>query len=114
MIGAFFVLLSEPSKFILCIIVFLAVQYVEEQFIYPHVVGSSVGLSPIWTLLAVLVGGKLFGMIGIFLSIPVTAVIFQLIKEKTNKRLNTIIEQSSEATDNESKSKTENSNTSTH
>lgn len=86
-IGAFFVLLAEPSKFILCIIVFLAVQYIEEQFIYPHVVGGSVGLSPIWTLLAVLVGGNAFGMLGIFFSIPITSVIFQLIKEKTSKKL---------------------------
>ncbi len=86
-VGAFFVLLADPSKFILCIVVFLAVQYVEEQFIYPHVVGGSVGLSPIWTLLAVLLGGKLFGVFGIFFSIPVTAVIFQIVKEKTNNKL---------------------------
>jgi predicted PurR-regulated permease PerM len=85
--GAFFVLLAEPSKFIISIVIFLAIQYVEEQFIYPHVVGGSVGLSPLWTLIAVLLGGELFGVFGIFFSIPITAVIFKLIKEKTNNTL---------------------------
>lgn len=85
--GSFFVLLAEPSKFILSIVVYLVVQYVEEQFIYPHVVGGSVGLAPLWTLVAVLIGGELFGALGIFFSIPITAVIFQLLKEKMNKKL---------------------------
>ncbi len=89
-VGAFFVLLAAPSKFILSIVVFLVVQYIEEQFIYPRVVGGSVGLSPIWTLLAVLVGGELFGVFGIFFSIPITAVVFKIVKERTNKKLKDI------------------------
>lgn len=55
-IGVFLVLLSEPEKVIICIVAYLVVQFVENQFIYPNVVGTSVGLSPMWTLIAVLLG----------------------------------------------------------
>lgn len=87
MIGAFLVLLTDPSKVLICIIVYLAVQFVESQFIYPHVVGTSVGLDPLWTLIAVLVGGNLLGLFGMIFFIPLTAVIFQLIREHTNRVL---------------------------
>lgn len=60
--GILFTLLAAPNKALLCLIVYQATQFVENQFIYPHVVGNSVGLSPFWTLLAVLLGGKLFGV----------------------------------------------------
>ena len=61
--------------------------FVENQFIYPHVVGSSVGLSPFWTLLAVLLGGKMFGVLGIIFFIPLMAVISQLLHENIEHRL---------------------------
>ena len=86
-IGALLTLLAEPEKTILCIIVYQAVQFVENQFIYPHVVGGSVGLAPVWTLVAALLGGQLFGLVGIIFFIPLTAVIYQLIGQGTNRRL---------------------------
>ena len=86
-IGALLTLLAQPEKTILCIIVYQAVQFVENQFIYPHVVGGSVGLAPIWTLVAALLGGQLFGLVGIIFFIPLTAVIYQLIGQGTNRRL---------------------------
>lgn len=86
-IGAFLILLSAPSKAILCIVVYMAVQFIENQFIYPHVVGTSVGLSPLWTLIAALVGGKLFGLPGIIFFIPLVAVLYSLVREDTNRRL---------------------------
>lgn len=86
-LGAFLVLLVDPSKFFLCIILYQAVQFVENQFIYPHVVGSSVGLSPLWTLVAVLIGGKLMGLFGMIFFIPLAAVLYELIKENTNRKL---------------------------
>lgn len=87
-IGAFLVLIAEPDKFILCIAVYLIVQYIENQFIYPHVVGSSVGLSAMWTLIAVLIGGSLFGVMGMIFFIPLMSVMLTLFKEITVKRLN--------------------------
>ena len=86
-VGAVLILITSPEKVILCIIVYLAVQFVENQFIYPHVVGSSVGLSPLWTLVAVLIGGNLFGLFGMIFFIPVTAVAITLVKEFANERL---------------------------
>ena len=86
-IGAFLTLLASPGQAIICVIVYLAVQFVENQFIYPHVVGSSVGLSALWTLLAALVGGKLFGIVGIVFFIPIVAVLYELVRQWTNTRL---------------------------
>ena len=63
------------------------VQFVENQLIYPHVVGTSVGLSPLWTLIAVLVGGKLLGLFGMIFFIPLTAVLVTLLKECTHYKL---------------------------
>lgn len=86
-IGAFFTLIVDPGKVLICVIAFLVVQFVETQFIYPHVVGSSVGLSALWTLVAALVGGKLFGLLGIIFFIPLTSVIYTLLRDETNKRI---------------------------
>ncbi len=86
-IGILFTLLAEPDKALLCLIVYQAAQFVENQFIYPHVVGNSVGLSPFWTLLAVMLGGKLFGVLGMIFFIPLMALISQLLHESIDRRL---------------------------
>ncbi len=85
-LGTFLVLITEPQKAVLCLIVYLVTQYIENQFIYPHVVGTSVGLSPLWTLVAVLIGGEMFGLFGMIFFIPLMAVIFQLLREYTTRR----------------------------
>lgn len=100
-IGAFLVLLADPGKVLVCIIVYLVVQFVENQFIYPHVVGTSVGLSALWTLVAVLVGGKLMGLLGMIFFIPLTAVLVTLLRERTEyvmarKNAVTVIKQTQE------------------
>ncbi len=86
-LGAFLILLINPMQALISIIIFCVVQFIETQFIYPHVVGNSVGLSPLLTLLAALVGGKFMGIFGIIFFIPLTAVLYTLIKEYVNKRL---------------------------
>ena len=86
-IGALLTLISNPSKVLLCIAVYLVVQFIENQFIYPHVVGSSVGLSPLWTLVGAVVGGNLFGLLGILFFIPLTAVLQTLLRDDTNRKL---------------------------
>lgn len=86
-VGTFLVLISDPSKVIITIIVYLVVQFIETQFIYPHVVGNSVGLSPLLTLVAALIGGDLFGLFGIIFFIPFTAVIYSLLSEFINERI---------------------------
>lgn len=86
-IGAVLVLMVNPLQALLSIIVYQVVQFIENQFIYPHVVGGSVGLAPLWTLIAVLIGGNLFGIIGMIFFIPLAAVCYQLLKEYTNQKL---------------------------
>ena len=66
---------------------FLVLQQIENNLIYPRVVGTSIGLSGMWVLIAVGVGGSLMGVAGMFLMIPVTSVVYTLLAEYTNKRL---------------------------
>ncbi len=80
-VAAILTYLVAPGSVITCIIVYFVIQFVENQFIYPHVVGGSVGLSPLMTLVAALVGGNLFGVIGILFFIPLSAVVFAIYNE---------------------------------
>ena len=86
-VSVFLVLLADPVLAVRCLIVYLVVQFVENQFIYPRVVGKSVGLSPLYTLVAAMIGGELFGIIGIIFFIPLTAVVIELVKEDACRRL---------------------------
>lgn len=88
-VSVFLVLLVDPVLAVRCLIVYLAVQFIENQFIYPRVVGKSVGLSPLYTLVAAMIGGDLFGIIGIIFFIPLTAVVIELVKEDACHRLRT-------------------------
>ncbi len=85
--GALLNLMIDPWKAVLCILIYLVVQFVEGHFIYPKVVGNSVGLSSFWVLVAVLVGQNLFGIFGMIFFIPLTSVIYTLLKNDTNKKL---------------------------
>ena len=86
-ISVLLVLLVDPLLALRCLIVYLAVQFIENQFIYPRVVGKSVGLPPLYTLIAAMIGGKLLGIIGILFFIPLTAVLLELVKEDAGRRL---------------------------
>ena len=86
-IGVALILLVDPLQALLCLVVYQVVQFIENQFIYPHVVGSSVGLEPLWTIIAVLVGGAAFGVLGMIFFIPVMAVVYTLLKETVNARI---------------------------
>ncbi len=85
--GVVLTLLANPVQAPVCLVVYLATQFVENQFIYPRVVGGSVGLAPMWALLAALVGGKLFGVIGIVFFIPLASVIYTLVRDDTKAKL---------------------------
>ena len=82
-------ILPTPLLAVRALLVYLAVQFIENQFIYPRVVGKSVGLSPLYTLVAAMIGGKLFGILGILFFIPLTAVVLELVKEDACRRLRT-------------------------
>lgn len=86
-ISVFLIALVEPGLVVRCVIVYFAVQFVENQFIYPRVVGDSVGLPALYTLAAALIGGNLFGIMGILFSVPLMAVIQVLLREGAQRRL---------------------------
>lgn len=100
-VSVLLVLLTDPSLVIRCLIVYLAVQFIENQFIYPRVVGGSVGLSPLYTLIAAMIGGDLFGIIGIIFFIPLMAVVMETLKDSTEKKLKSRTAKSGENTDNQ-------------
>ena len=86
-ISAFLIILESPVMAFWFVIFVVILQQVEGNLIYPRVVGNAVGLSGIWVLLAVTVGGSLFGVLGILLGVPVMAVVYSLLKEYVNKNL---------------------------
>lgn len=87
--GAFFMLVNDPMQAVWFVVLFLVIQQIENNMIYPRVVGTSIGLNGMWVLVAVAVGGELMGVIGMLLMIPVTSVIYALLREYTNYRLST-------------------------
>ena len=85
--GAFFILVNDPMQALIFVIVFLVIQQIEGNLIYPKVVGGSIGLPGMWVLAAVTIGGDLMGVVGMFLMIPLSSVLYTLLREITNKRL---------------------------
>lgn len=86
-ISSILILLVSPIKAIIFIIFSSLLQQFESNLIYPHVVGSSVGLSALWVLFAVSVGGGLFGIPGMVLGLPTFSVIYELVRRWTNMRI---------------------------
>lgn len=86
-IGAFFILVVDPALAFWFIVLFLVLQQIEGNLIYPRVVGSSVGLPGMWVLVAVAVGGELMGVGGMLLMIPLASVCYALAREFTDNRL---------------------------
>lgn len=86
-IGAFLILIDSPVKALIFVAMFLVLQQLEGNLIYPHVVGSSVGLPSIWVLVAVTIGGKMMGILGMLIFIPICSILYALFREVVKKRL---------------------------
>lgn len=80
-VGVFMIFIEDPFKAMIFIVLFLVLQQVEGNLIYPHVVGNSVGLPSIWVLAAVSVGGSLMGVVGMLIFIPIVSVVYALFRE---------------------------------
>lgn len=85
-VGAFLILVNDPIKAVWFVVLFLVLQQLEGNLIYPRVVGGSVGLPAIWVLVAVSVGGSLFGIIGMLVFIPITSTLYTLLREDVHER----------------------------
>lgn len=79
-VGAFLILMESPMQALVFVIFIVVLQQVEGDLIYPHVVGSSIQLPGIWVFAAVTVGGSAFGILGMFLGVPLAAVIYRLLR----------------------------------
>lgn len=86
-LGAFFILVDDPVMAFWFVIMFLVLQQIEGNLIYPKVVGTSIGLPGMWVLVAVAVGGDLMGAGGMLVMIPLASVLYALAREFTTKRL---------------------------
>lgn len=86
-VGALLIFMISPVKALIFIIMFLVLQQIEGNFIYPHVVGNSVGLPSIWVLVAVTLGANLMGLVGMLIFIPLVSVIYTMLRGIVNRRL---------------------------
>ena len=86
-LGAFFILVNDPFQALIFVAMFLVLQQIEGNLIYPKVVGTSIGLPGMWVLVAVTVGGDLMGVAGMLVMIPISSVLYALVREFTNKRI---------------------------
>ena len=86
-VGAFFILVNDPFQALTFIAMFLVIQQLENNLIYPRVVGTSIGLPGMWVLVAVTIGGETMGVGGMLVMIPLASVFYTLIREFTEKRL---------------------------
>lgn len=87
LVGAFLILMVNPMQALAFVILFLVLQQIEGNLIYPHVVGNSVGLPSMWVLFAVTVGGSLMGVAGMLIFIPLMSVLYSLLRKWVNGQL---------------------------
>ena len=85
--SAALILLTDPIKGIYFIIMILILQQIEGNLIAPKVIGDTTGLSPLWVMSAIIIGGGLFGFVGMVIGVPVLATIFFIIRKVSNAKL---------------------------
>ena len=86
-IGAFLILVTSPMKAVEFVVLFCILQQLENNLIYPRVVGTSVGLPAMWVMMAVTVGGSTTGVVGMLVSVPLASVLYSLLREKVYRNL---------------------------
>ena len=86
-VWAFLIFVGDPMQAFWFVVMFLILQQIEGNFIYPKVVGTSVGLPSIWVLAAVTVGGGVMGIFGMLVAVPLSSVLYSLLRDSTNRRL---------------------------
>lgn len=86
-VGFVLILSIDPYRAIAFLIIYQVIQQIENNLVYPKVVGESVGLPPLWTLLSITIFGGLFGLQGLLLAVPITASIYSYISEKVYEKL---------------------------
>lgn len=86
-IGALLIALVDPFQGVIFIVFGILLQQLESNLIYPRVVGNTVGLSGLWVLMSISIGGGLFGALGMLLGLPIFSIVYTLLKEEMHRRL---------------------------
>ncbi|MBC8589765.1 AI-2E family transporter [Wansuia hejianensis] len=86
-VGVFLIMVVDFKMSLWFLLLFIIIQQLEGNLIYPHIVGKASGLPSIWIFVAVTLGGSMMGILGIILFIPIFSVIYTLLKESINNRL---------------------------
>lgn len=86
-VGCFLILVAAPEKIWFFIVFFLVLQRIEGDFLYPKIVGKAVGLSELWVLAAVTIGGSIWGIVGMVIGVPTASVAYTLLAGEVRKRL---------------------------
>ena len=86
-LGAFLILMVSPIKAILFVVFIIILQQIEGNFIYPKVVGKSVGLSGMWVLLSVTVGASVGGILGLLIATPLCSLLYSFLTQIVNDRI---------------------------
>lgn len=86
-LGAFFILVNDPMQAVWFVVLFLVLQQIENNLVYPRVVGTSIGLPSMWVLFAVSIGGTLMGVAGMILMIPLFSVVYTVLREYALRRV---------------------------
>ncbi len=86
-IGALLILTVSPMKAIWFVVMMIIIQQIEGNLIYPRVASSTVGLPSLWVMTAIIVGGRMFGFVGMLVSVPITSVIYTILRRVVNTRL---------------------------
>ena len=85
--SAFILLLIDPWDMIKFVIIIFVIQQLDGNIFNPKIVGGQVGLSSFWVLFSVIVGGALFGVVGLILATPIYAVIYTLVKKNVRIKI---------------------------
>lgn len=85
--GFIMTVIEDPTKGIIFIILILILQQIESNLVYPKIVGNKVGLPSLWTLVAITVGGSLFGVVGMWAFIPLASTLYELMREYTEYKI---------------------------
>ena len=86
-VGVFLILIVSPIQALWFLVLFLVMQQIEGNLVYPHVVGNSVGLPSIWVLMAVTLGASTMGVLGMIINIPLFSIVYALLRQTVRRRL---------------------------
>lgn len=86
-VGVLLIMMVSPMRAVIFVIMFLIIQQLENNLIYPRVVGGSIGLPPMWTFAALIIGGAVYGVVGMLVFIPLASIIYTLVKNDVAARL---------------------------